>query len=249
MHSIIGDSMKNFQFLKINFQIEKEKGGFTPLEVLGRKISKIFRPHRDVSWHIIKSPCQEIASSKNRRLLTGFTLIETIVATGLFALLALTAVSIMLSVVKAQTSVQRIQSAIDNIRFSLELITKEMRVGTGYRLVSPNECGDAGTDEINFVTSFPPAERRYFIQANRLMRIKKSSAILSSDCSSAVPFTADEVRIDRFRVLVRGASAGSSDGQPWAVFNLKITALDPKGVSNFSMDLETSVARRARDLP
>jgi len=108
----------------------------------------------------------------------GFTLIETIVATGLFALLALTAVSIMLSVVKAQTSVQRIQSAIDNIRFSLELITKEMRVGTGYRLVSPNECGDAGTDEINFVTSFPPAERRYFIQANRLMRIKKSSAIL-----------------------------------------------------------------------
>ena len=179
----------------------------------------------------------------------GFTLIETIVATGLFALLALTAVSIMLSVVKAQTSVQRIQSAIDNIRFSLELITKEMRVGTGYRLVSPNECGDAGTDEINFVTSFPPAERRYFIQANRLMRIKKSSAILSSDCSSAVPFTADEVRIDRFRVLVRGASAGSSDGQPWAVFNLKITALDPKGISNFSMDLQTSVTQRARDLP
>ena|SRR3989344_1583448 len=70
--------MRNFQFSKINFQ--KRSAGFTPLEVLGRKISKIFRPHRDVSWHIIKSPCQEIASSKNRRLLTGFTLIEVVVA-------------------------------------------------------------------------------------------------------------------------------------------------------------------------
>ena len=239
MRYTIGDSMKNFQFFLQHVQ------------AFGSEAQARRDPERSRGTIFPSTRSGSRAKSRDnfQKRNAGFTLIETIVATGLFALLALTAVSIMLSVVKAQTSIQRIQSAIDNIRFSLELITKEMRVGTGYRLVSPNECGDAGTDEINFVTSFPPAERRYFIQANRLMRIKKSSAILSSDCFSAVPFTADEVRIDRFRVLVRGASAGSSDGQPWATFNLEITALDPKGVSNFSMDLQTSVARRARDLP
>ena len=235
----------NFEFRVSN------RAGFTPLEVLGRKILEIFYPHHNVSGNIIERSSGGIASSKNKRLLTGFTIIEIVVATGLFAVLSLAAVSIMIAVVKAQTHIQRIQSTIDNIRFSLELLTKEMRVGTGYRLVSPNECGDAGTDELNFVTSVPRPipQRRYFIQGGRLMRITKASAIVSTDCSLAVPFTADEVRIDRFRVILRGVSSGSSDGQPWATFNLKITALDPKGVSDFSMDLQTSVVRRERDFP
>ena len=102
---------------------------FTPLEVLGRKILEIFRPHRNVSGYVIEPSCGKTVFLKNRRLLTGFTLIEMAVATGIFAILVVSAISIMISVTKAQTKIQRVQTAIDNVRFSLELITKEMRVG------------------------------------------------------------------------------------------------------------------------
>ncbi|OGZ96890.1 MAG: hypothetical protein A2847_02685 [Candidatus Sungbacteria bacterium RIFCSPHIGHO2_01_FULL_50_25] len=189
---------------------------------------------------------------------TGFTLIEMVVATGIFSMLAISAVSIMIAVSKAQAKIQRTQAAIDNIRYSLELITKEMRVGTQYKLISPNECGDSGTDEINFVASTPAgSQRRYFIDTDaggvkRLMRIKKTTgAISSADCSSAISLSADEVTVDRFRMVPRGntASPGSTDGQPWIVINLKVSAIDPKGVAHSTMDLQTSITQRIRDFP
>jgi prepilin-type N-terminal cleavage/methylation domain-containing protein len=184
----------------------------------------------------------------------GFTLIEMAVATGLFAILTVSAVSIMIAASKAQLSIQRVQTSIDNIRFSLELITKEMRVGASYKNPSTGECGeDSGTDIVQFVTSTSPPERRYFVRNGVLRRIKKASVIAVADCLGlgdiSVPFTSDDIRVERFRVILRGNTSGSSDGQPWAMFNVKATAFDPRGVSNFSMTLQTSVVQRIRDFP
>ena len=218
--------------------------GFTPLEVLGRKILEIFRPHRNVSRHIIEPPCGEIAFLKNRRLLTGFTLIEMAVATGIFSVLVISAISIMISVTKAQVKIQRVQTAIDNVRFSMELITKEMRVGTGYEYYSDCDPSGPAQSGIRFTTS-TGGKRIYYLDSinDRIMRSKTSL------CADAVPFTAEDVRVDRFRILLRGIPGGSSDGQPWATFNMAVTVLDPKGVSDFSMDLQTSVVQRIRDFP
>ena len=177
---------------------------------------------------------------KNRsKLSAGFTLIEMAVATGIFSVLVISAVSIMISVTKAQVKIQRVQTAIDNVRFSLELITKEMRVGKDYEEFScPSGSG------IRFTTS-TGGKRIYYLDSinDRIMRSKTSL------CADAVPFTAEDVRVDRFRILLRGIPGGSSDGQPWATFNMAVTVLDPKGVSNFSMDLQTSVVQRIRDFP
>ncbi len=172
-------------------------------------------------------------------LIRGFTLIEMAVATGIFAILVVSAVSIMISVTKAQTKIQRVQTAIDNVRFSLELITKEMRVGKNYESYS---C--SGGSGIRFTTS-TGGTRIYYLDTanNRIMRSKVD------DCAEAVPFTAEDVRVDRFRILLRGIPGGSSDGQPWATFNIAVMVLDPKGVSNFSMNLQTSVVQRIRDFP
>jgi|GEM_PF-250646 len=71
-----------------NLRQLKFSAGFTPLEVLGRKILEIFRPHRDVSWYIIEPPCGKIAFLKNRRLLTGFTLLEIVISIAILILIA-----------------------------------------------------------------------------------------------------------------------------------------------------------------
>src|SRR3989344_5146666 len=174
----------------------------------------------------------------------GFTILEMLVGSGLFAILALSAVSIMISVTKAQAKIQRVQTAIDNVRFSLELITKEIRVGTVYEYYPDCNLSGPAQSGIRFTTSTGGKRIYYFDTTNN--RIMRSKTAL---CADAVPFTAEDVRVDRFRVLLRGLSAGYSDGQPWATFNMKVTVLDPKGVSDFSMDLQTSVVQRIRDFP
>ncbi len=239
--------MKNFQFSIFNFHENQSKfsAGFTP--------PLQFRPPQsvpsDTDEHtVLESSVFPPASSgrhKNQsKLSVGFTILEMLVGSGIFAILALSAVSIMISVTKAQTKIQRVQTAIDNVRFSLELITKEMRVGTGYEYYP--DCNPSGPAQsgIRFTTS-TGGKRIYYLDTpgNRIMRSKTAL------CADAVPFTAEDVRVDRFRVLLRGISAGASDGQPWSTFNMAVTVLDPKGVSDFSMDLQTSVVQRIRDFP
>src|SRR3989344_2206671 len=150
----------------------------------------------------------------------GFTILEMLVGSGLFAILALSAVSIMISV------------------------TKEIRVGTVYEYYPDCNLSGPAQSGIRFTTSTGGKRIYYFDTTNN--RIMRSKTAL---CADAVPFTAEDVRVDRFRVLLRGISAGSSVGRPWATFNIKVTVLDPKGVSDFSMDLQTSVVQRIRDFP
>ncbi len=167
----------------------------------------------------------------------GFTILELTVSAGLLAALAVSAISIMIAVSKAQTSVERSQSAIDNIRFSLELITKEMRVGTDYASFS---C--SGFSGITFTTSAGDTRIYYLDTAQKqIMRSK------TNDCDDAVQFTSEEIQVERFGVILRGHESAMEDGQPWATISLRVTVPDPKGTSGFSMDLQTSVVQRIRD--
>ena len=190
------------------------------------------------------APASRGRQKNQSKFSAGFTLIEMAVATGIFSVLVISAVSIMISVTKAQVKIQRVQTAIDNVRFSMELITKEMRVGTGYEYYSDCDPSGPAQSGIRFTTS-TGGKRIYYLDSinDRIMRSKTSL------CADAVPFTAEDVRVDRFRILLRGIPGGSSDGQPWATFNMAVTVLDPKGVSDFSMDLQTSVVQRIRDFP
>jgi len=69
-----------------NFQ--KRNVGFTPLEVMRRKIFEIFRPHSNTTRRLIAPPHGETTFSKDRRLLTGFTLLEIVVSIAILILIA-----------------------------------------------------------------------------------------------------------------------------------------------------------------
>lgn len=59
----------------------------------------------------------------------AFTLIEMIVALGIFTLVAVVAVGAFVKIIDANKKSQSIKTAVNNLNFALESMTREMRVG------------------------------------------------------------------------------------------------------------------------
>jgi prepilin-type N-terminal cleavage/methylation domain-containing protein len=63
---------------------------------------------------------------------SGFTLVEIMVALGIFAIVAVVAVGAFMKIIDANKKSQTLKTAINNINFALESLTREMRVGSMY---------------------------------------------------------------------------------------------------------------------
>lgn len=73
----------------------------------------------------------------------GFTLIEIIVSLAIFTIVAVIAVGAFLKIVDANTKSQTLKTAINNVNFALESMTREMRVGSIYTCytIPPSSIG------------------------------------------------------------------------------------------------------------
>lgn len=180
---------------------------------------------------------------------SGFTLIEIIVAVSIFALITLATVQIMLIVMRTQETITRVQAIQDNARFSLELITKEMRTGIEYEANTPAStiCTNNGS-EIHFLST--SGRRVYYLDPSGSGRIyRATSAVTAVDqCANGINskfngFTGDQVFIERLAFILRGqnpASASPSDGQAMATITMRIRP---------NLDLQTTIVQRVRDTP
>lgn len=63
---------------------------------------------------------------------SGFTLIEIIVSLGIFTIVAVVATGAFLKVIDANKKSQSLKTAINNVNFALESISRELRVGSNY---------------------------------------------------------------------------------------------------------------------
>lgn len=79
---------------------------------------------------------------KNKR---GYTLIELIIAVGLFALIMMLASGAYLVMISVNRQVQGIATGINNLSFALETMTRTIRTGTGYGCPSPGTDCSGGT--------------------------------------------------------------------------------------------------------
>ncbi|MBI2056016.1 MAG: prepilin-type N-terminal cleavage/methylation domain-containing protein [Candidatus Sungbacteria bacterium] len=184
-------------------------------------------------------------SLKNQR---GFTLLEMVISIGIFTVVIITTIGLMLSLSNAQIKAANTQVVQDNIRFSMELLAKELRTGTQFSILSP-VCGQAGS-EIRFEAT--SGTRVYFWDQTNLRIMRATQPILPGDCNGSsgivVPFTAEDIYIDRFNFLTRGLPAGAADGQPQITIMLRARAKSPKIPLESTLDLQTTVVPRARDL-
>lgn len=186
-----------------------------------------------------------LLKSYTLHLQKGFTLLEMIISIGLFSVIVTTAISIMLQVSNAQIKASNLQTILDNIRFSLELITKEMRTGNSYAV--NNTCGTG----IKFKTSLNE-DRAYYLDIPTKTVMRATAAITGADCDGVSdvvqPFTSEDVEIDRLDFQIRGQNLGPDDGQPWIVVNLAGKSKNAKYLLDSSVNLQTTITQRIRDL-
>jgi prepilin-type N-terminal cleavage/methylation domain-containing protein len=84
------------------------------------------------------------------RFYKGFTLIEMIVSLAVFSVVAVVALTALMSIMAANRKAQTLQSAITNLSYAMESLSREMRVGTKYHCtdgVSFNEWSGMNTVE------------------------------------------------------------------------------------------------------
>lgn len=181
----------------------------------------------------------------------GVSLIEMVVAVAIFSLLTLLSIGSMIGVMNAERKAVVIKDVIDNARFSLELMTRELRTGDNYLwggLSCPGQTGN-GLQFISYNQGSP--QRRFYyrnLAAGAIFRVAmpNSSPV---DCNLARQFTAEEVVVDQFVVTLGGASAllGPADGQSRVTISMLIFGKSPKYGADTRMNLQTTITGRIRD--
>jgi prepilin-type N-terminal cleavage/methylation domain-containing protein len=78
------------------------------------------------------------------RLSRGYTLVELVVAIGLFAVIMTLATGAYLIMISVNRQAQSIATGIDNLSFALEDMTRTIRTGTGYQCGAGTDCPSGG---------------------------------------------------------------------------------------------------------
>ncbi|MDO8555110.1 MAG: type II secretion system protein [bacterium] len=169
---------------------------------------------------------------KNRKIKNnGFTLIELIVAIGLFGVAMVIGVGLLLSLIAAQKKAIAIRAVMDNIGFAFETMTKEIRTGYSY------------STNVNYF-SFSNGSNshvEYYASNGQLMRCSK----VGSNCSldEFLPVTSPEVKVERLVFLLSGQASGDKK-QPRVTVIMTVSSND-KYITSYT--LETTVSQRQTD--
>lgn len=188
--------------------------------------------------------------SKKLRTNTGFTLVEMMVAIAVFSIVMVTAMSALLNVVDANNKARALKTAINNISFALEGISKDMRMGTDYgcldNLGNPTVCSLAGNDGIYFKSSKTNNPYVYFLFKGNQMQscLGGSTGGVCSGIYSGL--TSLEVKLTRVKFYVLNDDSSTPEReQPRAIITISGQAgSKAKLITDF--DLQTSISQRMR---
>lgn len=197
------------------------------------------------------------AMQDDTKLHHGFLLLELVVSIAVFSMVVLAAAGVMISVFQAHAKAIALKDVLDNARFSLELMTRELRTGTNmqYTTTPPPGCPRNGL-EFTSNNQGSAQERFYYWddsdgngKPDILMRVAMPSAE-SIDCNAVPPqqFTAAEVVVDHWRINWLGVGVGPTDGQPRITMSFVIYSRNPRFGPDTIVNLQTTVTARIRDL-
>ncbi|MDP3778754.1 MAG: type II secretion system protein [bacterium] len=186
----------------------------------------------------------------------GFTLVELIVAIGMFSVVVVSAIALMISTFNAQAKAIAVKDVIDNGRFTLELMTRELRTATGvvYTATPPANCPRRGLEYTSYNQAVPE-ERFYYWEdtdgdgsPDAIMRVAMPSAG-SVDCITAPPqqFTSPGIVVDNWILNITGNDPSPDDGQPRITIGFVIHSRDVRYGHDTMLNIQTTVIPRGRD--
>ncbi|MEI8249454.1 MAG: type II secretion system protein [Candidatus Taylorbacteria bacterium] len=101
-------------------------------------------------------------TSRHTHFQKGFTLVEMIVALMIFSVVATVALGAVIKIISANRKAQTLQSAVTNMNFALDAISRDLRVGSSYYCYkvtpapqlnpgsfSPQSCAGYGGGDVN----------------------------------------------------------------------------------------------------
>lgn len=157
-----------------------------------------------------------IHTQNDRRSARGFTLVEMIVAVGLFSIVMLISVGALMSLVTANRKAQALQSVMNNLNVAVDGMVRAVRVGTVYHCGEGNYTIPADCSGGDTTFAFEPYHAAgaatvppwlYWFQVDTINgqpvgRIYKSE---DGTKTSGVPITAPEVSINAAKFYVIGS--------------------------------------------
>ena len=182
---------------------------------------------------------------RKNSLQTGFSLVEVIVAVGLFSIVMMVSVSTLLSLIDGNRKAQSGSVLINNLNFAFENMTRNIRVGktyhcgTGGTITSAQDC-IAGASYFAFegVDGNPSSSGDQIVYRLLGNQIQKSS----DGGSNFVGINAPEIIVEGLNFYVEGAPTGDSK-QP----KVLITVFGQTGISartRSDFNLQTLVSQR-----
>jgi len=156
-------------------------------------------------------------NNHNKNQKAGFTLIEIIVAVGIFSIVMVMAISAVLSIVSANKKAQSLSSVINNLNFVFESMVRDLRTGTEY-----SSCGLSGSGIDNVITDcigFKSSQE----DGSRVEYELSGKSITKRVDGDPIALTADEVAIDHllFTISDVGKPFESNFVQPTILITLK----------------------------
>lgn len=187
-------------------------------------------------------------------LTSGFSLVEMLVAIGIFMSIMTIAVSSLISIIDANKKAQAIKSTIDSVTFALEDMSRDMRVGTNYwcsidgvTFNSTKDCTGGGT-AVRYINNSNRGITYNFFGTGQLTKMDCDANF--SNCNPA----ADLISVDsnanitdmKFYVIGSDNELVAPRTQPRVI----ITAsglVSVSGSSNkSSFNLQTNISQRVR---
>ena len=171
----------------------------------------------------------------------GYTLVELVVAVGLFALIMTLAAGAYLMMISLTQRAQNISTGIDNISFALETMTRNIRTGASYHCGGPSG-GDCSSGASSFYfTNSSGQSSEYSLNGGTYIQqtINGSSSFL----------TDSSVIVSSLTFFVSGTSKPPSDyTQPYVTIIVSGTVSSGAGKPTQSFTVETGAAMRGTDL-
>lgn len=179
------------------------------------------------------------ASPKLRRSGGGFTLVELMVATFIFMAVMLASMGALLVTIDGARNARGLRTAMDNVNFAMESMTRSIRMGTNYVCADtivlygegislPEDCPSGGTS-MAFLPQKSDPDNKYLVGYKLTQRDDGSYTLQRCEGNAlCVDVVAGEVNIEKLNFVVKDSPR--DDQIQASVYIIMKGQVDVKGV-------------------
>ena len=178
----------------------------------------------------------------------GFTLIEMLVAVGILSVVILISLSSFLAVLNAQKKSIVIETIQENLRFSAEMMLREIRTGRFYYCGSAAGDFGSGSNNKDCSAGGPALTFKNYLGQVVIYRLFNGQIQKSSDGgASFLGITFPEITISDLKFYVVGSNPPPDTSQPRVTISIKGEAGTTAQRSKSEFNVQTTISQRIID--